>query len=107
MDDTIKRAILNSRSGTDYDIAKCFIIAFPNCSTFSDVQLSVTLSEDFWSMYCRASGDLHHQASTRDKYEDRDKLISIAERLLSTAAKLKSHTHKKRYIKEIKMLWQV
>lgn len=105
----LKRLLLESRSGTHTDIARVVFEMYGKeyvCSnikgrtwfefknhkwSFCDCGTSLRskLSNEVWSEYTRASGDLHHQASTRDNQEDRDKLMDAAERLISVANKLK------------------
>jgi P4 family phage/plasmid primase-like protien len=105
----LKRLLLESRSGTHTDIARVVYELYGKeyvCSNIkgrtwfefknhkwnfcdSGTGLRSKLSDQVWSEYTRASGDLHHQASNRASQEDRDKLIEAAERLINVANKLK------------------
>lgn len=116
----LKRLLLDSRSGTHTDIARvvhemfgkeyvCSSIKGRNWYEFrnhkwmycdSATSLRSKLSNEVWREYARASGDLHHQASSRENQEDRDKLVDVAERLITVANKLKTTGFKDNVMRE-------
>lgn len=91
------------QDGYDYDIAKLFIHVFPECTSFTDKDISVKLSEDICVLLQDKQAELlrkttnaseYEQCSYYSKYKDYDNVIVA----------LRTHNKKKQYIAEIKSI---
>ncbi len=106
MDMSVIDALIDKvRDGTDYNIAKLFVSVFPDCSSFTEKDISIKLSEDICTLLQQHIPHLH-----RKKYDPsagKHTQLQISNEIKeyeNVIIALRTHNKKKQFIAEIKSI---
>jgi hypothetical protein len=99
----MEQLVYQARSGFDYDIAKLFMALFPN-NTFTDKDISIKLSEDLHGVLLKEAMEWTQRAMNTKDPAHQQHCSELANQYNRICEQLRTHSHKKRFIEEIRMI---
>jgi hypothetical protein len=102
--DDIKQYINRAKMGNDYDVARLFLAVFPDCKHLSDREISIKLSEDIHDMLKDEAKLLSQRSAEALTEHEQCRFHTAAAQYTSTLSALRTHSKKKSYIEEIKII---